>query len=166
MELLIFSDNHRDYHAVDEMLQKHPNVDHIISLGDSEMREFELTERNIYGVKGNYPFEPKFPRDLTMVFEGVKVYLTHGHLYSVKMGLSRLLNHGLYNDIDIICYGHTHRFQLAELQGIVFVNPGSLSRSRMFAKASYARMIIDARSIHIIIQTLDGEILEEYTKKR
>ena len=52
MELLLFSDNHKDKESVKEMIQNHPNADRIISLGDSEMKEFELTEMNIFGVKG------------------------------------------------------------------------------------------------------------------
>lgn len=166
MRLLVFSDNHRDKDAVRLMIAQNPGLIHMISLGDSEMREKDLTEMNIYGVKGNYPFEPKFPTELTLEFEGVRVYFTHGHLYGVKMGLSRLLNHALYNEIQMVCFGHTHRAMVRDIQGVIFVNPGSLSRTKLFAKASYALIDIEPKSIQVVIQTLDGDVLETYQKKR
>ncbi len=166
MELLLFSDNHRDRESVKELLQKHPNADRIISLGDSEMKEYELTELNIFGVKGNYPFEPNFPKELTFVFEDAKVYLTHGHHFSVKMGLSRLLHYGLYNEVDIICFGHTHKPLLKEIQGVLMLNPGSLSRRKFNSKASYAVLTIEPKQIKAVIKTLDDKIVFEYNRTR
>ncbi|HPJ23816.1 MAG TPA: YfcE family phosphodiesterase [Bacillota bacterium] len=166
MKLLIFSDNHRDREAIREMLDKNPGFIHQISLGDSEMRESELTELNIYGVKGNYPFEPKFPKDMTLDFEGIRVFLTHGHLFSVKLGLSSLLNHCLYNDIQIACFGHTHQAMIKEIEGVLFINPGSLSRTRLFSKASYAILEITEKAIEATIKSLDGDIIYTYQKNR
>lgn len=166
MELLIFSDNHKDKESVQKMIDHHPNVERIISLGDSEMKEFELTELNIFGVKGNYPFEPNFPKDLTFEFEGFRMFLTHGHLFSVKMGLSRLLNYGVYNNINIICFGHTHQPFLKEIQGILFLNPGSLSKQKFHNKATYAIVSIQPSNIHAVIRTLDNNIVLEYNRTR
>ncbi|XMB72369.1 metallophosphoesterase [Mycoplasmatota bacterium WC30] len=166
MKLLLFSDNHRDREAVNQVLQKNPNLDRYISLGDSEMKESELTKLDIFGVKGNYPYEPKFPKELTFVLEGTKVYLTHGHLFSVKMGLKRLLNYGIYNDINVICFGHTHRPLLKEIQGIIFINPGTLCCRKIPSKCSYALLEITDKNIDVIIKTLEGEVLLKYTKQR
>lgn len=166
MELLIFSDNHRDRDIVKKLVQQYPNADRIISLGDSEMKEYELTELNIFGVKGNYPFEPNFPKELTFVFENTKVYLTHGHHFSVKMGLSRLLQYGIYNDIDIICFGHTHQPFLSEVEGILMINPGSLSKNKYHNNASYAILSIEPSSIKAVIKTISNKILLEYQRTR
>ena len=166
MNLLLFSDNHRDREAVDLILKANPNCDHYISLGDSEMREHELTERNIFGVKGNYPFEPKFPYDLTFFFEGVKVFLTHGHHYSVKLGLSKLLNKAVYNDIEIVCFGHTHRAMIKDINGILFINPGALSQNKIFSEPTYAILDITNQKIQVVIKSITGEVLEQYQKKR
>jgi putative phosphoesterase len=166
MKLLIFSDNHRDKQSVEKMISLHKDADRIISLGDSEMREHELTNLNVFGVKGNYPFEPKFPNDLIFVFHELKVYFTHGHLYSVKLGLNRLLNYAYYNEINIVCFGHTHTPYLKELNDILFLNPGSLSSFKMHEKNSYAILEIDETSIRCQIKTLKGEIIKEYSKNR
>lgn len=166
MKFLLFSDNHRDRDIVKTVIEKHPNMDHYISLGDSEMREHELTELGVYGVRGNYPFEPKFPNELMFEFMGLKMYLTHGHHHSVKLGLSRLLNYGAYNDINIICFGHTHKYLIKDIDDILFINPGALSRRKMYAKASYALLEITEKEIHVIIQNIEDEILMEYHKER
>lgn len=166
MKLLLFSDNHRDRDSVKEMIALNKDVDQIISLGDSEMRQNELTELNIFGVKGNYPFEPKFPLDLTFEYEGIRVYYTHGHQYSVKLGLSRLLNYAVYNNINIVCFGHTHRAVLKEINDVIFINPGALSKNKMFTNNSYAILKITTKLIDITIKTLSGENVYRLTKHR
>lgn len=166
MKLLLFSDNHRDRESLEKMIENHPKIDRIISLGDSEMKEHELTNLNIFGVKGNYPSDPRFPKELTLVFSGVKFYLTHGHHHSVKMGLRRLLNHAIYNEIDVACFGHTHRPYLQEVDGVILLNPGSLSKYRAGNKNSYAVIELTDKSIDIVIRTIKGEILTEYHKNR
>lgn len=166
MKLLLFSDNHRDRQSVKEVVEKHPDMDRYISLGDSEMKEHELTALNVFGVKGNYPFEPNFPNQLTFVFEGIKVFLTHGHYYSVKLGLTKLLNYSLYNDINIVCFGHTHKPLLRDLRGVIFINPGCLSKAKYGSSNSYCILEITKSKINVIIQTLSGNTLMEYEKER
>lgn len=166
MKLLLFSDNHRDRISVKKMLKKNRDADLIFSLGDSEMKEPELTAMNIVGVKGNYPFEPNFPKDLTFVYHDVKVFFTHGHYFSVKMGLNRLLNYAVYNQIDIVCYGHTHRALLKEISGVLFINPGALTKRGIYSKNSYAVLEITEEIIEVEILSLTGENLYKYKKQR
>jgi hypothetical protein len=166
MKLLLFSDNHRDRQSLKEVIKKHPDMDRYISLGDSEMKEHELTALNVFGVKGNYPFEPKFPYDLTFVFEGVKTFLTHGHHYSVKLGLTKLLNHALYNEINLVCFGHTHKPLIRELRGILFINPGCLTRTKYGSSSSYCLVEITGTKITAAIKTIYGKTLMKYEKER
>ena len=58
MRILIFSDNHGDNENIARIINKNQPLDRIVSLGDSEMREEELSQMGIIGVKGNFPFEP------------------------------------------------------------------------------------------------------------
>ncbi len=166
MNILLFSDNHRDREAVKTVLRKHPDMDHYISLGDSEMKEHELTALNIYGVIGNYPFEPKFPPSLTLVFEDLKVFLTHGHHFSVKLGLTRLINHGKYNDIDIICFGHTHTPLIKDIDGLLLINPGALSKQRTMKRYSYAILTLTKTMIDVLILDLSGKTIAHYHRTR
>ncbi|MBI9009739.1 MAG: YfcE family phosphodiesterase [Tenericutes bacterium] len=166
MKLLLFSDNHRDRDSVKEVIRMHPDMDRYISLGDSEMKEHELSSLNVFGVKGNYPFEPNFPYDLSFNFLGLSVFFTHGHRYSVKLGLTKLLNHAIYNNIDIVCFGHTHRPFLREIEKVLFINPGCFSKERNGASNSYCILEITETLVHVVINTLSGVTLMDYDKER
>ena len=166
MKILIFSDNHGDRDNIERIIKKHEPLDRIISLGDSEMREFELSNLEIIGVKGNYPFEPKFPYELSFSFSGVSVYFTHGHHYHVKMGLTKLLQKAYYEKYNIVCFGHTHQVYLEEVMDIILVNPGALSFSRSHQNPSYGIIDIDDEKISVLIYNVYGNKLKSLTKKR
>lgn len=76
----------------------------------------------------------------TCSFNGLKIFLTHGHMYSSPsaVGLSD-------KDFDIVITGHSHvnslEKQIIDGKEIVFLNPGSPSRPRGYSKASYAKAI-------------------------
>ena len=78
-----------------------------------------------------------------------KVILTHGHLYD-KNYLSNL-------DADIILTGHSHISNIEEINNKLFINPGSISKSR---KADNCFVIIDENNV--TIRNLDNKIIEEY----
>ncbi|MBU0997671.1 MAG: metallophosphoesterase [Firmicutes bacterium] len=154
MKLLVFSDNHRDRESLDLLLKECQEMDRIISLGDSEMREEELSERNVIGVKGNYPFEPNFPDDLIFIFDDWKFLFTHGHKYGVKMGLYRLVEVSNAHDIDVVCFGHTHRAILEEIDDLICMNPGSLTFPKGTFLPTYAIIETKANKISLEIRDL------------
>ena len=149
------------------MLEDNKDSDYIFSLGDSEMPEHELSALNIVGVKGNYPFEPKFSYNLFLNFLGVDVFFTHGHRYNVKLGISRLLEEAKSLNAEIVCFGHTHQAYLRDVSGIIFLNPGSLKKPKYGFKPSYAIINISKEKIHIeIIELVTLKKIKEIIKKR
>ncbi|MDP3130435.1 MAG: metallophosphoesterase [Bacillota bacterium] len=153
MKIVVFSDNHRDREVVERILLLNPDADRVLSLGDSEMREDELSALGVYGVKGNYPFEPDFPDELTTVFEGWKTFIAHGHRYGVKNGLYWLSERARAEECDIAMFGHTHAPFLEERDGVVFLNPGSAARPRNGLAGTYA--VIEAFEPELKIAILD-----------
>ena len=166
MKLLVFSDNHGEREPLIRILKDNPGCDRYISLGDSEMKEAELTQLNVFGVRGNYPTDPHFPLDLTFELNGVKTYITHGHYHAVKFGLNTLLNKCLYNHIELCMYGHTHIANITEYEDVILFNPGALSYRRVGTKQSYALVEITDDFIHVKILNLNGETIKELRKKR
>lgn len=165
MKLIVFSDNHRDRLVIDRMLSQQA-FDYAISLGDSEMSEPELSHKGIFGVRGNYPFEPAFPYELTMTFEGVRIFFTHGHLQRVKSGLTGLYERAKAAKAHLCCFGHTHQRTITELHGITMMNPGSLAFPKGQVERSYA--CITCSNTHMIIDIHDvdhGCILTHYVKE-
>ena len=131
------------------------------------MREHELSELNIVGVKGNYPFEPNFPHDLLFNFEGINILFTHGHKYSVKMGISRLMRKAHTVNANIVCFGHTHSKYLKDIYDVIYLNPGSLAKPKMGEMATYATIEINETVIRIkIIKLSDKTVIKEYEKIR
>ena len=116
-----------------------------------------MTSLGFYGVRGNYPFEPKFPNDLLTEFAGVKTFITHGHKYGVKLGIYGLVEAAISLNVHLVLYGHTHQPKINEFENILFVNPGSASSSRS-VYSSFALITIEEERILI-------EIIECYTKK-
>lgn len=76
------------------------------------------------------------------------IVLSHGYLYT-KDYLSKL-------DANIIFIGHSHVAYIEKVDNKIFINPGSISKSRM-GENSFA--IIDEKKV--TIRNLDNEILEE-----
>jgi len=167
MKILLFSDNHRNAEYVEKLVKDHQDFDRYISLGDSEMSESELSNLNIFGVKGNYPFEPKFPDDLFFEFDEWKCFFTHGHKYGVKNGLSRLYEVSKSLDAEVVCFGHTHRAFLEDMDDIIFLNPGSLAYPKGFSNATYAILITSKSTISIeIIDFQTEHTLFQYKKSK
>jgi len=165
IKLLIFSDNHRDREVVYKMLSANKDVDHIISLGDSEMSESELSNLNIIGVKGNYPFEPKFPYDLELTFGNFRILFTHGHHFNVKSGDIHIYHLAKDHDCQIAFFGHTHMYSITDYEDIVLVNPGSLTYPKMHPNKTYGLISLLKNQFQIDIIDVDTlETVKTYTK--
>ena len=76
-------------------------------------------------VPGNCDFYTTAAPSLLREVCGTRIFLTHGHLFGVKSGLSRLLLEGKRLGAQLILFGHTHRPFLEERDGIWLLNPGS-----------------------------------------
>jgi len=155
MKIVLFSDNHRDRLAVERIVIANPDAERFVSLGDSEMREDELSALGVYGVKGNYPFEPDFPEEMTTSFAGWKTLLCHGHRYGVKNGPYWLLERARAEDCEIACFGHTHAPLLEDRDGILLVNPGSAAKPRYGARATYALLEATETTLTATIRDVD-----------
>ena len=93
MKLLILSDTHRSLgFAYDAIEKKHPDA--VVHLGDhltdAEDLSFACQEPDFYYVPGNCDYAPTVPQSLTLELDGVRIFVTHGHLYGVKRDLTAL----------------------------------------------------------------------------
>ena len=93
MKLLILSDTHRSLgFAYDAIEKEHPDA--VVHLGDhltdAEDLSFACQEPDFYYVPGNCDYAPTVPQSLTLELDGVRIFVTHGHLYGVKRDLTAL----------------------------------------------------------------------------
>ena len=70
--------------------------------------------------------------------------ITHGHYYYVSMGVEVLVGEARARGADIVMFGHTHKPFLEEREGVIVLNPGSLSYPRQQGhRGSYMIMEIN-----------------------
>ena len=132
MKILVLSDSHSSRAfmrcCIDSMKPQH-----IIHLGDlyedGEVIAEEYPHVRVHQVPGNcdsFCGLSKGPSILCYCIGGVKLYMTHGHLHGVKMGLDRLLLAARGEGAQIVLYGHTHHVDChREADGLYVLNPGS-----------------------------------------
>lgn len=151
MKILIVSDTHRRDENLKMIIDKVGPLDMLIHLGDAEGSEHKIegwVDENcrLEMILGNNDFFSDLDREKEIMIGKYKALLTHGHYYNVSLGVERLKKEAEARGDQIAMFGHTHRPFLEEQDGIILLNPGSLSYPRQDGrKPSYMIMEIDDR---------------------
>ena len=147
MKVLIVSDTHgRDENLEEAVLREAP-FDYLIHCGDVEGREIfieALAECPCIIVAGNNDFFTDLSHEEEITLEGHKMLFTHGHYYFVSRNHDRLVEKAREDNCQIAMYGHTHTPVIEEEDGILVINPGSLTYPRQRGRRpSYAVMELE-----------------------
>ena len=131
MKLLVLSDTHQSLGFACEAIEKE-DPDAVLHLGDhladAEALSFAYQKPDFYYVPGNCDYAPTVPQSLTLELGGVRVFMTHGHIYGVKRELSALAGAAREAGAQLALFGHTHVQQLSEYGGVTLLNPGTAGR--------------------------------------
>ncbi|MDQ0222249.1 metallophosphoesterase [Streptococcus moroccensis] len=148
--LIIMSDSHGDRTIVEEIKKRYQGqVDAIFHNGDSELEANDDLWNGIYVVKGNCDWAA-FPERTTLDIAGLRIAQTHGHLYGINYGWTRLDYLAEEVGADICLYGHLHVPAADMREGVLFINPGSISQPRgMIQERLYAQLDIYPDHYHI-----------------
>ena len=152
MKLLVFSDSHRA--NITDMLalideEKPDAVAHLGDLvSDVEDIHFVYPELPVYNVRGNNDWgDDETPNSLVVSVEHVRLFLTHGHLYGVRRDTKRLAEVARAENCQVALYGHTHRAEVHQEDGVLVANPGSISMPYTAQPPSYLRLTIQNDTI-------------------
>lgn len=149
MRVLIVSDTHRKDENLYKVIRENGPFDMLIHLGDVEGSEEKIAgwagkDCQVHMVLGNNDFFSELDREKEINIGKYRVLLTHGHYYNVSLGVERLELEARERNLDIVMYGHTHRPFYEVHNGVIILNPGSLSYPRQEGrKPSYMVMEID-----------------------
>lgn len=147
MKILVVSDTHRSNSLYLQLVKKYEPLDMIIHCGDIEGSEYTISsaaECPVYMVAGNNDFFSNIPLEEEFKIGNHKAFLTHGHHYYISMGNELLKDEAKSRGADIVLYGHTHRPVIERENGMLVINPGSLTYPRQEGrKPSYVTMDID-----------------------
>ncbi|GHU88040.1 phosphoesterase [Clostridia bacterium] len=145
MKILVLSDSHK---SVDRcyaaMLREQPGV--VIHLGDhiddARALKRELPGTRFEMVAGNCDYGTPTDYEKVIELEGVRILVTHGHLYDVKNGLNKLIRRGADLRVNLALYGHTHNAWLEYTRGFWLMNPGQMERDCDSRPAGYGIVTI------------------------
>ena len=134
-KLLIVSDTHGNVGKLDDLIRKYDKqYDYLIHLGDRSYDILSLQESigNLIAVKGNIEGQGGLsregtPYEVTVEIDGVRIFATHGHRYSVKSTLIFLKKQAKKVGANLVLFGHTHEKYLEIEDDIMYFNPGALT---------------------------------------
>jgi putative phosphoesterase len=134
MKIGVISDTHATSFGQlpDRLLRTLAEVDLIIHTGDFVARDvLDGLKRlgEVKAVAGNMDSEELkriLPEKETLVIEGKRVGIIHG--WGSPHGIDDRVG-GMFDDVDIIVYGHSHYSQNEIKKGILFFNPGQAKNS-------------------------------------
>lgn len=163
MKLLIVSDPHMENDLLKGILAHEKNVDMRICLGDTSLKADDpLLSPFQCVVRGNHDYDDHFP--LTITYNDM--LFAHGHTYKVYHGYDLLLKVAKENNCHLVFHGHTHVPTHQIINGIHFINPGSVMINRgSYAYGTYAIVFTNPFAVHFYhhttFQEVDDNILQE-----
>ena len=141
-KIVVLSDTHGNRRDIEGLFPIMEESDMIIHLGDTSQDGNYIRSRfpqKTYLLNGNCDLTKLGEDELVLEIENVKVFACHGHMYSVKQTSARLAARAKSLGCTLALYGHSHRAQEEQIDGVLTVNPGTMSR---YSKKSYCYLVI------------------------
>ena len=161
MKILVVSDTHRETENLRNVVSRNRyGLDLVIHLGDNEddgiivMKDFpEIAFLSVLGNCDYHSFSSKAKYEGTFKAEGRKIFYTHGHKYSVKSTTSSIVSNAKLQGCDTVLFGHSHvAYSEMRQDGVLVLNPGSLSMPRDGSDGTYAILEINENNVKYIIK--------------
>lgn len=147
MKVLIVSDTHGHDENLERAVMMETPFDMLVHCGDVEGREILsklLWTAPAVLLPAINDFFSDLPREEEIELDGNKVLVTHGNYYGVSMDISGVAEEAKSRDCDAVFFGHTHKPVIEEIDGVLAINPGSLSYPRQHGrKPSYVILETD-----------------------
>ncbi|MDZ5470768.1 metallophosphoesterase (plasmid) [Bacillus sp. 31A1R] len=160
-KVLIVSDSHGLTKELEELKKKLAGeVDLMIHCGDSELPFDHQAISGFVTVRGNCDYETRYKEDIVQKVGNFNIFVTHGHLYSVKTSLMGLQYRAQELNANIVCFGHSHILGVEQVGDILYINPGSLRLPRRRHERTY--VVLEMIEENISLQVFDfdqGEIM-------
>src|SRR5699024_8563882 len=135
-KVLVISDSHSLTERIDSIANRH-DVQKKIHCGDSELAHDAQQLDDFVVVRGNCDWDSSFPEDEIIDIAGLRIFVTHGHLYGVKSSLLQLQYRALEEGADIVLFGHSHVAYCEKFDNVMYINPGSIRLPRKWPTPSY-----------------------------
>ncbi|MCX7922741.1 MAG: metallophosphoesterase [Clostridia bacterium] len=152
MKILVFSDSHGYTNNMVKVIKKNADADLIIHLGDFYRDALKVQDmfpnNRVELVPGNNDWTLEYPKERSIDIKGKTLFITHGHTYNVKNDYKRIINRGHDIKADAVFFGHTHKAEEIFSDGMLVLNPGSISVPSNGDNPSYS--IVEIKDSKII----------------
>ncbi|MEY8355541.1 metallophosphoesterase family protein [Lachnospiraceae bacterium 54-53] len=103
-----------------------------------------------YVVRGNNDKEwaKALPGSISVTIEGVRFFIVHN-----KKDVPKHLT-----NVDVVVYGHSHKYSAEIIKGVLFLNPGSCGKRRFDLEITMCRMIAEAGNYQYEKVTIPDDI--------
>lgn len=140
--VIVLSDTHGLLRP--EVLAYLTQADEVIHGGDINTQAIvdKLSEyAPLHIVRGNSDkdWAEDLPHSLTFTIEGVRFFLVHNKK-AVPPDLS---------GVNVVIYGHSHKYACEERDGVLWLNPGSCGRRRFDQEITFAVMTLDNGHVQV-----------------
>ncbi|MGV2927310.1 YfcE family phosphodiesterase [Macrococcus capreoli] len=143
MKWVVVSDNHSMKNILTDIVSIHDDADVYIHLGDSEFDYRDVELKDYIKIRGNCDYSKDFHDTYELQQNDINAFLTHGHLYQVGHGRTRLAHAASDVNCQLALYGHLHVKRVEVIDGVVCINPGSIAQSRSDEEETYAVLTFD-----------------------
>ena len=133
MRILVVSDSHGRNEGLNKAIEQAGTFDYFLHLGDLEGSQYFI-DTFVEGPKvllsGNNDYGLEYKMEEVLELQGHKIFMAHGHQYQVHSGVRWIYEAGMHKGADVVLFGHTHRPYVEEQEGVLILNPGSISLPR------------------------------------
>lgn len=153
-KILVVSDSHGMTEELAKIRERHlQGCDLMIHCGDSQLAAVDPAISGFVTVRGNCDMDSRFPYEAINETNGRRIYVTHGHKYAVKASLMNLYYRAQEVKADIVCFGHSHVLGAEVINGILFLNPGSILFPRGCHEQTY--VILDLQDEKVMMSVFE-----------
>ena len=146
--IAVVSDSHGDIENIRSFLSRIGQVDALYHLGDhaeDALLLCKLLNCGYIAVRGNCDPFSDAPLSYTVEWHNHRILLLHGHKVSGRLAL---LYAAKQENADAVLFGHSHVPSAETVDGVLMLNPGSLSRPRTAKGPSIAILELTDDSMH------------------
>lgn len=140
MKIAVISDTHNVVR--EDVLSYLEDCDYIIHAGDVCKKEVieQLNEiTKTFVVSGNNDKIDGLPHDLEIELGEFLIYVVHD-----KKDIPKNVD-----NIDVIIYGHSHKYEYELREGVIYLNPGACGRRRFSLPLTMAMLYIKDDNIEV-----------------
>lgn len=163
MRIVVMSDTHGETNSIDQVRHAVGPIDAVFHCGDSELDTQHESLQGAFVVGGNCDWDSSYSSEVFAEVDGVNIFMTHGHLSQVKSTMLPLSYRAQEVGADVVLFGHSHVLGTELIDGMLFVNPGSLELPRDRTEKSYA--IIEKSALQWVVTFFSNEHVELEQKK-